>query len=66
MRLLEYKIPAREILRLYALSRSDAEIPDALKKCSNFDRIIRETYFPTKEAIESKTIVVVTPVTAGR
>ena len=66
MRLLEYKVPAREIIRLYAMSRSDNEIPDPLKKCSNYDRLKQEIYFPSKEAIEFKTVVVVTPVTAGR
>lgn len=64
-RLLQY-IPLTDIIRIYGLSRNDAEIISELQGCCNYDAKVKEVFFPCFTELKSKRIVVMTPVTAGR
>jgi len=56
-------IPDKDILRLYASSYNPKNIPEQLKKCSNYES---DFYYPSKEMIMKYAVVVVTLATAGR
>lgn len=56
-------IPDGDILRLYASSYNPNNIPEQLKKCSNY---AGEFFYPSKETIMKYAVVVVTLATAGR
>ncbi|GFG34137.1 hypothetical protein Cfor_08140 [Coptotermes formosanus] len=56
-------IPDGDILRLYASSYNHKNIPEQLKKCSNY---VDAFFYPSKETIMKYAVVVVTLSTAGR
>jgi helicase MOV-10 len=56
-------IPDKDILRIYASSYNPKNIPEQLKKCSNYTD---DFYYPSKEIIMKYAVVVATLTTAGR
>jgi len=56
-------IPDKDILRLYASSYNPKNIPEQLKKCSNY---ASDFFFPSKEIIMKYAVIVATLTTAGR
>lgn len=59
-------IPDKDILRLYASSYNPKNIPEQLKRCSNYASDVRDFYYPSKEIIMKYAVVVATLTTAGR
>ncbi|XP_065207853.1 uncharacterized protein LOC135836764 isoform X2 [Planococcus citri] len=64
-RLLQY-IPLSDLIRIYSLSRNDADFVSELQGCCNYDSRTKEVFFPCFNELKRKRIVVMTPVAAGR
>lgn len=65
LRLLDF-VPTSSVFRIYSMSRSVQDIPEKLKRNCNLNERGTEFALPEFRVIASKSIVIVTPYTAGR
>ncbi|XP_035677058.1 putative helicase MOV-10 [Branchiostoma floridae] len=59
-------IPAAQLIRLNALSRSWDNVPSSIKNVCNYDRMTGKYSFPAKQELQKYKVLVTTLVTAGR
>ncbi|KAI0241225.1 putative helicase mov-10-B.2 [Lamellibrachia satsuma] len=59
-------VPAAQLFRLNAGSRSIITVPECIKACCNIDRHTRAIFYPSKKDLMKYKVIITTLVTAGR